>query len=216
VIPRPVDTATFSPDAGDDEGVAAVRNAWEIAPQMCVVLVPGPLAPRNGQMVMVEAARSLGASGERNTVYVFAGDDRIEPRYAAELRRRAQRTRSTLCAASSAIAPTCQRHLPPPTGSAAAEAQAMGRPVVVTAVGMLPENMLGPPRMPEGLRTGWLVRLGNVADLARATAAALSLNPTAYEARGARARQFVKFMFSPPRVAEAVRAVYTSLQARDA
>jgi len=44
----------------------------------------------------------------------------------------------------------------------------------------------------------------------------LALDETAYEALGARARQFAEFMFSPQSVAEAIRGVYTSLLARDA
>ena len=92
----------------------------------------------------------------------------------------------------------------------------MGRPVVATAVGVLPENMLGPPRMPDELRTGWLVRPGNVGELARAIGRGARLNVIAYEALGARARQFAEFMFSPQSVAEAIRGVYTSLLARDA
>ena len=75
--------------------------------------------------------------------------------------------------------------------------------------------MLCPPRMNEELRTGWLVRPGNVGELARAVGAALALDVTAYEALGARARQFAEFMFSPQSVAEAIRGVYTSLLARD-
>ena len=82
-------------------------------------------------------------------------------------------------------------------------------------VGVLPENVLCPPRMRDELRTGWLVRPGNVGELARAIAAALALDATAYEALGARARQFAEFMFSPQSVAEAIREVYTSLLARD-
>ena len=105
---------------------------------------------------------------------------------------------------------------PPLSGGAAAEAQAMGRPVVVSSLGVLPENMLCPPRMPDELRTGWLVRPGHVAELARAAGAALALTPTAHEALGARARQFAEFVFSPQSVAEAIRGVYTSLLARDA
>jgi glycosyltransferase involved in cell wall biosynthesis len=168
------------------------------------------------------------AGGDRNIVFVFAGDDRVDQRYTRALRRRARLhgidtlTRfighctdmpAALAAADVVVVPALE---PPLSGRAAAEAQAMGRPVVVTTVGMLPENMLGPPRMPDDLRTGWLVRPGNVADLARATGAALSLNTTAYEALGARARQFAEFMFSPQSVAEAIRGVYTSLLARDA
>ena len=69
--------------------------------------------------------------------------------------------------------------------------------------------------MRDELRTGWLVRPGNVGELARAVGAALALDVTAYEALGARARQFAEFMFSPQSVAEAMRGVYTSLLARD-
>ncbi len=228
VIPRSVDTAKFSAASVTVDRVAALRRAWGVLPHMRVVLAPGRLAPGNGQMVMVDAARLMTAEGNRNTVFVFAGDDRAEPRYTAALRRRTRMHGiDTLCrfvghcpdmplalaAADVVVLPALE---PPLTGRAAAEAQAMGRPVVVTTVGMLPENMLGPPRMPDELRTGWLTRPGNVADLARAVTQALSLDSTAYEALGARARQFAEFMFSPQSVAEAIRGVYTSLLARDA
>ncbi len=228
VIPRAVDITAFSPVAINVERVAALRRAWGILPQLRVVLVPGRVVPWNGQMEMVDAARLMVAGGNRNVVFVFAGDDRVEPRYTKALRRRARlQGIDTLCrfvghcpdmpaalAASDVVVVPALN--PPLSGRAAAEAQAMGRPVVVTTVGMLPEYMLGPPRMPDELRTGWLVRPGNVADLARAASAALSLNTTAYEALGARARQFAEFMFSPQSVADAIRGVYTSLLARDA
>src|SRR5674476_1528314 len=97
----------------------------------------------------------------------------------------------------------------------AAEAQAMGLPVVATSVGVLPENVLCPPRMRDDLRTGWLVRPGNVSELARAVASVLALDVTAYAALSARARQFAELVFSPHSVAEAIRGVYTSLLARD-
>jgi glycosyltransferase involved in cell wall biosynthesis len=105
---------------------------------------------------------------------------------------------------------------PPLSGREVTQAQAIGRPVIATTVGVLPENVLCPPRMRDDLRTGWLVRPGNVAELARGVSAALALDVTAYEALGARARQFAEFVFSPQSVAEAIRGVYTSLLARDA
>jgi glycosyltransferase involved in cell wall biosynthesis len=120
---------------------------------------------------------------------------------------------AALAVADVVVVPALQ---PPLSGRAAAEAQAMGRPVVTTTVGVLPENVLCPPRMREELRTGWLVRPGNVGELARAIASVLALDVTAYEALGARARQFAEFVFSPQSVAEAIRDVYTSLLARDA
>lgn len=227
VIPRAVDTAKFSPAAVSSDRIAAVRRHWGVLPHMRVVLVPGRLAPWNGQMSVLDAARLIVAEGGRNMVFVFAGDDRGQGRFANALRRRAHlHGIDTLCrfvghfadlpaahaAADVVVAAPLQ---PPLAGRAAAEAQAMGRPLVVSAVGVLPENLLCPPRMRDDLRTGWVVRPGNVAELARALGAALALDVTAYEAMGARARQFAEFMFSPQSVAEAIRGVYTSLLARE-
>ncbi len=227
VIPRAVDTARFSPAAINVQRVAALRRAWGVLPNMRVVLVPGPLAAWNGQLSMIDAARLIVSGGDRNIAFIFAGEDRGRLRYRTELQRRA-RTHgidtlirlvghqadmpTALAAADVVVIPSLE---PPRSGRAAAEAQAMGRPLVATSVGALPENLLYPPRMKEELRTGWLVRPGNVGELARATAAGLSLDATAYEALGARARQFAEFMFSPQSVAEAIRGVYTSLLARD-
>lgn len=228
VIPRAVDTATFNPAAITSDRIAAMRRVWGVLPHMRVVLVAGRVAPWNGQMSMVDAARLLTAGGDRNIAFVFAGEDRSNLRYARSVRRRAQMHGiDTLCrfighcadmpaaiaAADVIVVPALQ---PPLSGRAVAEAQAVGRPVVTTTIGMLPENVLAPPRMREELRTGWVVRPGNAGELAKAARAALALNTTAHEALGARARQFAEFMFSPQSVAEAIRGVYTSLLARDA
>ncbi len=227
VIPRAVDTVSFDPAAVGADRVAALRGSWEISPQTRVVLVPGRIAPRNGQMSMVDAARLLVGGGDRNIAFVFAGEDRGQARYARSIRRQARLhgidtlvrmvghcadMPAALAAADVVVVPALG---PPLAGHAAAEAQAMGRPVVATAVGVLPENLLCPPRMRDELRTGWLVRPGHVGELAQAVDAALALDITSYKALGARARQFAEFMFSPQSVAEAIRGVYTSLLARD-
>jgi glycosyltransferase involved in cell wall biosynthesis len=228
VIPRSIDTAAFNPAAINGDRIAAMRRAWGVLPHMRIVLVPGRLAPRNGQMSMIDAARLMVGGGDRNIAFVFAGDDLRHPRYKHALRARARQhgidtlirlvghcpdMPTALATADVVVVPALQ---PPLSGRAAAEAQAVGRPVVATSIGALPENLLCPPRMKDELRTGWVVRPGNVGELARATSAALALNVTAAEALGARARQFAEFMFSPQSVAEAIRGVYTSLLARDA
>jgi glycosyltransferase involved in cell wall biosynthesis len=227
VIPRAVDTAVFSPAAVSADRIAALRRVWAVLPDMRVVLVPGRIAPWNGQMNVVDAARIIIGNGSRNIAFVFAGEEARHPRYARALRKQARMHGiDTLCrfvghcadmpaALAAADVVVIAALEPPLSGRAAAEAQAMGRPLVTTTVGVLPENVLTPPRMKDELRTGWLVRPGNVGELARAISAALALNITAYEALGARARQFAEFMFSPQSVAEAIRGVYTSLLARD-
>jgi glycosyltransferase involved in cell wall biosynthesis len=227
VIPRAIDTATFNPAAISGDRIAALRRVWGLLPEMRVVLVVGRVAPHNGQMSMVDAARLIVAQGRRNVAFVFAGEDRLHLHYAANVRRRARlHGVDTLCrfvghcadmpaALAAADVVVVSALQPPLTGRTAAEAQAVGRPVVTTAVGMLPENVLAPPRMREDLRTGWVVRPGQAGELAAAISAALANDVTAAEALGARARQFADFMFSPQSVAEAIRGVYTSLLSRD-
>jgi glycosyltransferase involved in cell wall biosynthesis len=227
VIPRSVDTAMLSPAAVSDDRMGLLRRAWGVLPEVRVVLIPGRIAPWNGQMSVIDAARLLVGGGDRNIAFVFAGEDSGQQRYAHSLRRRARMHGiDTLCrftghcpdmpAALAAADVVVVPALEPPAGRIVIEAQAVGRPVVATTVGVLPENVLCPPRMRDELRTGWLVRPGNVGELARAVGAALALDVTAYEALGARARQFAEFAFSPQSVAEAIRAVYSSLLARDA
>jgi glycosyltransferase involved in cell wall biosynthesis len=227
VIPRAVDTAGFSPAAVSSERIAAIRRKWGILPHIRVFLVPRLSRAVDGQMSVIDAARLLIGAGDRNLIFVFAGDDRGQPRYRAKLRRRADvhgidtlfrfvsncpDMPAAAAAADVVVVPSLELPL---TGNAVAEAEARGRPVVTTTAGVLPENVLCPPRMSEDLRTGWLVRPSNIADIAHAVETVLKLNPTAYEALGARPCQFAEFMFSPQCVAEAIRGVYTSLLARD-
>jgi glycosyltransferase involved in cell wall biosynthesis len=228
VIPRRVDTSIFSPAAVHPDRIAALRRSWGILPGHRIVLVPGRVAPWNGQIGVADAARLIIGNGARNISFVLAGDDRAEPSYTRAVLRRAHvhgidtlfrvvgrcpDMPTAIAAADVVVVPSLK---PPLSGRAAAEAQAMGRPVVVNAIGVLPENVLTPPRMPDHLRTGWVVRPGHAGELARGISAALALNPGAYEALGARARQFAEFMFSPQSVAVAIRGIYTSLLARDA
>ena len=227
VIPRSIDLATYNAVNVHVERVAAMRRAWGVLPNFRIVLVPGRVAPWNGQVCVADAGRYLVANGDRNIAFVFAGDDRADGRYRQAIIERARAYGfdtllrfvghcpdmvTAYAAADVVVVPALQ---PPLTGRIAAEAQAMGRPVVVHAVGTLPENVLSPPRMPDHLRTGWVVRPGQPAELAKSIAAALALDKTAFQALGARARQFAEFMFSPQSVAEAVRGVYTSILARD-
>ncbi len=229
VVPRSIDTTVFDPALVRQERIAALRRSWSVLPSMRVILAPGRITPGNGQLALVEAARLMvGTGGDRNIAFVLVGDDRADKRYTRTLRERARAhgvdtlfrlvgptaDMPTALAASDVMAVTALE--PPLSGRSAIEAQALGRPVVATAVGVLPENVLAPPRMKEELRTGWLVRPNDAGQLARALTAALALDVTAYEALGARARQFVEFAFSPHSVAEAIRGVYTSLLARDA
>jgi glycosyltransferase involved in cell wall biosynthesis len=227
VIPRAIDDTAFGPGSVSADRINSLRRAWGVLPDTRVVLVPGRLAPWNGQLDMIDAARLLAARSDGNIVFVFAGDDRSEARYVRALRRQTRMHGiDTLCrfigqcpdmpaALAMADVVAVLAIEPPLSGRIVAEAQASGRPVVATTVGVLPEYVLAPPRMRDELRTGWLVAPGNVADIACAITAALTLDATSYEALAARARQFAEFAFSAESVADAIRGVYTSLLVRD-
>ena len=227
VIPRSVDTKTFNVEAVSGERIAAFKRACKLRPEERVVLVPGRVCHGNGQHVLVEAARILADRGMRKIVYVIAGDDEGHAGYSASLSARIKKHAlepvfrvtslfrdmpAAFAASTLVVFPAVE---PPAFGRAIAEAQAMARPVIATRSGVLPENLLAPPRMPDELRTGWLVRPDNPVDLAGAIGTALQLDKTAYHALSARARQFAEFMFSPASVVAATRNVYTSLIARD-
>jgi glycosyltransferase involved in cell wall biosynthesis len=227
VVPRSVDTSVFDIRAVQQNRLAVLRNGWSIPPNQRVVMTPGRVAPWNGQALLPEVARALLDSGWRDLVFVIVGENRQHRRYAEEVLERAQALQvaemfritghcqdmpAAFAIADVVVVPATEA---PVLGRVVAQAQAMSRPVVASNVGVLPEYLVTPPQMPEDVRTGWVTTPGDALDLARALAAALSLDDDAYQAMCARAREFAEYMFSPESVAVATRAVYRSLLARE-
>jgi glycosyltransferase involved in cell wall biosynthesis len=227
VIPRSIDTERFDPATVDAERVDALRKVWRIPSDARIVLVPGRVAPWNGQLIIPDIVRTLLDSGVRGFVVVLAGENRRFAKYARFVMKEAQAKGvqdlirltghcrdmpSAFAAADSVLVPAVEA---PILGRVVAEAQAMGRPVVASQIGILPEHVVTPPDMPEDVRTGWLAKPGDAIEFAKALGAAFALDDAAYRAMAARARQFAQYMFSPQSVAVATRAVYTSLLARD-
>jgi glycosyltransferase involved in cell wall biosynthesis len=177
-------------------------------------------------MVLADAVRILAQNGLHDAVFVLVGD--TKDTHAREVAARCitlgidglvvqigpcADMPAAFAAADIVVAPSVEA---PIFGRRVAQAQAMGRPVVTSAIGVLQEHVVVPPRVADDLRTGWLTRPGDPQDLARAIGVALSLEDTVYRGYSARARQFAEFMFSPRSIAVAHRGVYTSLLARDA
>ena len=223
VIPRIIDINLFDPSRVDAGRVGELRQIWGVPSGARVVLVPGRVAPGNGQIMLVETVRILAENGMRGVTFVLAGDDRRHPRHVRALLQRAQEAGvaalfrlvghcpdmpAAFAAADFIVVPYSK---PPVSGRMVAEAQAMARPVIASSVGALPENMLAPPRVPDDLRTGWVVPPDDPGELARVLGAALALDDEAYRALGMRARKFAAFMFTPESIVAATLEVYNSL-----
>ncbi len=170
IVPRGIDTATYDPAAVDSRRISALCTAWKIPDDARIVLAPGRVAPWNGQALLPAVARKLVEAGLPNIVFVLAGESRSQQKYAQSILDQAKtlgvqkmfrlighcRDMPAAFAAADVVAvPAIQS---PVLGRVVAQAQAMGRPVVTTDVGVLPEHLVTPPEMPEDVRTGWVVK----------------------------------------------------------
>lgn len=223
VIPRRVDTDAFDPAAVWPARLTALRRAWKIRRGERVVLVPGPIDPRKGQLELVDIARVLVNGGLRDTVFILAGNDSAHPDYARAISEHALSQgvahmvrRVGACpdmpaayaVADLVLVPAVE---PPVFGLVAAEALAMERPVIAPALGPLPEYVLAPPQVPEEARVGWLTPPDDPVALARTLAAAAALEKSELRAMGAYGRKFALATFAPAHIAASTLAVYSTL-----
>ena len=223
LIPRPIDLEYFNPANVSPERVASLQKTWGIPSGVRIALVPAQIALRNGHLVLVQAARILHRNGMRGVTFVLVGDDRRHRAFVRRFWNAAQEQGvdalfravghhadmpSAYAASDIVVVPIVSE---PAYGRVVAEAQAMARPVVASAIGPLPTNMLTPPRSDDDSRTGWEVAPGSPEQLAKGVAAALALDSRSYEALAARAREFSEDMFSPQRSAAAILEVYAAL-----
>jgi glycosyltransferase involved in cell wall biosynthesis len=91
------------------------------------------------------------------------------------------------------------------------EAEAMGRPVVVSDLGAGPDVVLAPPAIPEERMTGLRFSAGDEAALAAALVRLFSMTEAARLAMGARAREWVVTHFNAPSVAEQTLRLYAEV-----
>ncbi|MDX1540892.1 MAG: glycosyltransferase, partial [Geminicoccaceae bacterium] len=217
VIRRGVDLEEFDPAAVDEAKRQELREQWRIPPEQQVVMLPGRISRRKGHLFLVRALAQL----ERDDVYCLMVGG-FEPRssYVSELQgligatglegrvRLVGPTREMAAALSLADVVVVPSIDPPEAfGRVSVEAQAMGRPVIVSDNGGLGESM-----MPAA--TGWLVPPAEPAALAAALDLALAMPADARERLARRARRFVMRSYSVEQMAKRTLAVYRELLER--
>lgn len=209
VIYRGVDPVQFDPAEVGVERVKALRQSWGIADDSRIILQAARLTGWKGQSVVIDAMRRLKDAGKLgDAVAVMAGDAQGREAYKGRLEQMIadagldDRVRlvghvedmpAAFAAAHISVVASTE---PEAFGRAAAEAQAMGCPVIATNIGAPPETVLAPPRVEAGLRTGWLVAPGDADGLAKALADALALDDGMRAATGQRARAHVTQAFA--------------------
>lgn len=224
IIYRGVDLDRFDPAKVEVKRVARLRAAWDATPDERLILNPGRLTAWKGQAVVIAAARRLAAQGRlENVAVILAGDDQGRAAYAAGLKAEVaaaglqDKVRlvghcddmpAAFLASHLAVVASIQ---PEAFGRAAAEAQAMGCPVVSTDIGAPPETVLAPPRVAEAERTGWLVPPGDAERLAAVLAEGLAMSPEQHAAMAMRARRHVTTSFTTRRMQLATLKVYDDL-----
>ena len=209
VVPRGVDMLRFDPAQVARAEVLTLRREWGVRDGESVWLLPGRLTAWKGQAVAVRALEHSPAAR-----LVCVGDAQGRDAYVAELSALASKLgvahrlvlqghRSDMPQVLRASDLVLSASTDPEAfGRVAAEAQAMGRPVVASAHGGALETV-------EDGVTGILVPPGDAKALADGAARALAM---AFDAAYARAR--IDRLFSDTRLKRDVLAIYGELLER--
>jgi len=198
VIHRGVNLRRFDPAAVSARRMVALANDWRLGDGLPVIMLPGRLTHWKGQEVFLEAAAKLG---RRDVRYLLVGSAQGREGY---LKRLESMTRRLALSDVVRIIDHCgdmpaaymladvvvsASTDPEAFGRVVAEAQALGRPVVVSDHGGPREQVV------EG-ETGWLVKPGDPAALAEGMAKALDLTFEERQALAAKAIRNVRENFS--------------------
>ena len=210
IIPRGVDLTLFDPERARAERMAQLARSWRLPDDAFVVMLPGRLTRWKGQTVLIEALARLG---RKDVVAVLVGDAQGRDAYARELAQLAEARGlagslrmvghcrdmpSAYMLADVAVSASIE---PEGFGRVAAEAQAMGRPVIATDHGGSRETVLAG-------RTGWLTPPGDADALAGAIEAALAMTEAERAAVAAAARAHIVERYSVELMCARTLAVY--------
>ncbi|MGL5733658.1 MAG: glycosyltransferase, partial [Beijerinckiaceae bacterium] len=220
IIQCGTDLNIYAPSLVDANRVAALRTRWRVQPHERVVLLAARLTALKGHLVLIEAARQMALEGLTDTVFILAGDADGKDRYVGSIDTAIAKAglegivrRVGFCedmpaayrAAAVVVVPSTE---PETFGRVAAEAQAMGTPVIVSDLGAAPETVLSVPAVEASRRTGWRVPAGDASALAAALQEVLGLGASARDALGQRARHHIDIHFSYEQAARRTLALY--------
>ncbi len=213
VIPRGIDLDAFNPEAVSAERMIQLAQAWRLPDDAPVVMLPGRLTRWKGQSVLIEAARRLARPDVR---VLLVGDDQGRTGYREELESQIGRIgaegiihltgpcRDMAAAYMLADVVVSASTDPEAFGRVAAEAHAMGRPVIASDHGGARETVIAG-------ETGWLVSPGDADALAQTLRTALTMTGEERETVARRAIAHIRDNYTKPQMCAATLAVYDEL-----
>ncbi|MBT3398705.1 MAG: glycosyltransferase family 4 protein [Rhodospirillaceae bacterium] len=218
-IPRGIDTARFDAEGFNPNRMIEVATRWRMSDENAVVLLPGRLTRWKGQLLFIEALARLkarrGADGFRITG-LLVGSDQGREAYRRELEEQisekglggdvqivghCEDMPAAYMLSDVVVSASTD---PEAFGRVIAEAQAMGRPVVVADHGGATEQVLAG-------ETGWLFTPGDPETFADALEEALTLNVEQRETLAVRASAHVRENYSKAGMCADTLRVYAAL-----
>ncbi|MHA1569943.1 MAG: glycosyltransferase family 4 protein [Alphaproteobacteria bacterium] len=218
VIRRGVDLSIFDRSKVSADRIVQLARKWRLPDGLPVVMLPGRLTRWKGQTVLIEAMGIVAARRPGGVRCLLVGADQGRAAYRAELERRVRDGGLTdvvhivdhcndmpaaMMLADVVVSASTD---PEAFGRVAAEAQAMGRPVVATDHGGARETVIAG-------ETGWLVAPGDAGALADAIETALDLDPAARVILAERAAAHVAANFPKTAMCARTLDVYRDLLA---
>ena len=210
VIHRGIDMDIFDPTRVSQERIIAMAQKWRLPDGYKVITLPGRLTRWKGQSVLIEALSLLGRHDIR---CLLVGSDQGRTGYRKELMDliaahdltdvvhivdECNDMPAAYMLTDVAVSASMQ---PEAFGRVVVEAQAMGRPVIVSDHGAPRETILPG-------ETGWLVEPGNAMALAQALKHFLSLSERDRFTMAETAKSFVRQHFTREGMCAATIEVY--------
>lgn len=218
-IPRGIDMTAFNPETVTPERVAALRTLWRVPAPSQLILMPARVSRIKGHAILIAALQQVRQSLPNlavHTVIVGAAQGRDDyvrelnsaiaaagPTVQVTLAEQCHDMPAAYAAATLVVAPSL---VPEGFGRVPVEAQAMGVPVIASALGAFQETIV-----PD--RTGWLVPPGDATALAEKIMVALTLPAAARAAVVAQAQSQARDRYAVATMTVATLDVYRQILA---
>ena len=226
VVPCGVDLDRFDPERMTQERIDAIRHAWGVTGETKVILVVGRILRRKGHHIVVKAVERLKTMGLKDFLCVFVGEDRGRTHYTGELWdlvlstdtmdviRMAAPVHDMPAAYAAASVVVSAAIQPEGMQRAILEAQAMGRPMIVSDLAAGTDVVLTAPAVPESRVAGLRFPAGDDSRLAATLLRLFSIPQPMRAAMGGRGRDWVLGHFNAELVTEQTLRLYAEATGR--